>query len=88
LTLHRQGLPWREGRGSCIRPPTDQGHVRFFSASFLVDATLVHEYVKGTIATRTGRLTFLHQGRIIMRYPLHHTNPSEASYRCAATRNL
>ncbi len=79
FTLHRQGLPWREGRVSFIRLTNDQGHVRFFSEAFLVDAILVHEYVKGTIATRTGMLTFFHQGRRVKRYPYTITKPSEAS---------
>jgi hypothetical protein len=39
--------------------------VRFFTERFLVDPTLVHEYITGVIVTRTGRLRFYHQGRCI-----------------------
>ena len=64
---HRQALPWREGRVSFIRLTDDQGTVRFFSERFVVDPTLVHEYVTGTIETRAGLLTFTHQGRLVKR---------------------
>ena len=70
FTRRRQDLPWREGRISFMRLTDARGQVRFFSESFLVDAVLVHEYVKGTITTRSKQLTFFHQGRRITRYPL------------------
>jgi putative transposase len=79
FALHRQGLPWRDGRISFIRLTNDQGCVRFFSESFMVDPTLVHEYVKGTITTRLGWLTFVHHGRRITRYPYAVTKPQAES---------
>jgi putative transposase len=65
FALHRRGLPWREGRISGIRLTDDRGRVRFFSETFLVSSTLVHEYVRGTIFTQTGQLKFAHQGRVV-----------------------
>jgi hypothetical protein len=75
FALHRQGLLWREGRVACTRLPDDQGRVRFFSESFLVDPTLVHEYVRGTIDTKPGVLTCSHQRRAIRVYPYALTTP-------------
>ncbi|MFQ5932999.1 MAG: helix-turn-helix domain-containing protein [Nitrospiraceae bacterium] len=63
--LHRRGLPWRDGRVSFIRLTDKAGTARFFSERFVVDPTLVHEYVMGTIYTRAGLLKFTHQGRIV-----------------------
>jgi putative transposase len=40
--LHRRRLPWRDGRISFIRLTDEQGRVRFFTETFLVDPTLVH----------------------------------------------
>lgn len=65
---HRTGLPWREGRVSFVRLTDSAGTVRFFSERFVVDPTLVHEYITGTIDTQSGRLRFTHQGRIIKVY--------------------
>jgi putative transposase len=88
FTLHRQDLPSREGRVSFMRLTDAQGYVRFFSESFLVDAALVHEYIKGTITTRSEQLAFFHQGRRIKRYPYTVTKPQCARQRCPATKNL
>jgi len=66
--LPRRGLSWQDGRVSFIRLTDQAGTVRFFSERFLVDPTLVHEYVTGTIDTRMGRLTLAHQGRVVKVY--------------------
>ena len=79
FTLHHQTLPWREGRVSFIRLTDSRGHVRFFSESFPVEATLVHEYVKGTLTPRSEQLTFFHQGRRIKQDPYTVTKPKGAS---------
>jgi putative transposase len=79
FTRHRLDLPWREGRVSFRRLTDVRGHVRFFSQSFLVDAALVHAYVKGTITTRAEHLAFFHQGRRIKRYPYTVTKPKGSS---------
>jgi hypothetical protein len=50
----------------------------------MVDPTVAHEYVKGTITTRLGWLTFVHQGRRITRYPYAVTKPQAESSRCPA----
>lgn len=44
-------LPWKDGRISFIRLTDQHGAVRFFTERFVVDPSLVHEYVKGTIFT-------------------------------------
>lgn len=64
VARHWHHLPWRDGRVSCIRLTDTSGAVRFFSERFVVDPTLIHEYVTGTIDTRAGLLTFTHQGRV------------------------
>lgn len=58
-------LPWKDGHISFIRLTDHHGAVRFFSERFVVDPSLVHEYVKGTIFTRKGILRLSHQGRVI-----------------------
>lgn len=58
-------MPWRDGRISFVRLTDRRGTVRFFTERFLVDPTLVHEYVTGTIYTRNGYIRFSHQGRIL-----------------------
>jgi transposase InsO family protein len=60
-----RNLPWKDGRISFVRLTDDQGTVRFFTERFLVDRSLVHEYVKGTIDTKQQLLRFSHQGRRI-----------------------
>lgn len=67
--LHREGLPWRDGQVSFVRLTDRQGRVRFFTESFLVDPTLVHEYVTGTIYTEPGLVKFTHQDRVIKTFP-------------------
>lgn len=57
--------PWKDGRVSFVRLTDRTGSVRFFSEHFQIDPTLVHEYVVGTIHTKTGSLRFSHQGKII-----------------------
>ena len=61
-TLRRS---WRDGRISFVRLTDRNGSVRFFAERFIVDPTLVHEYVKGTISTRDNLLRFYHQGRYV-----------------------
>ncbi len=56
---------WKDGRISFTRLTDDRGCVRFFTERFVVDPTLVHEYVTGTISTRDNRLRFFHQGRCV-----------------------
>jgi hypothetical protein len=68
FTLHRRGVPWRDGRVSFIRLTDRRGAIRFFSESFLVDPALVHEYVTGTISTKAGFLRFTHHGRVVRVY--------------------
>jgi putative transposase len=75
FALHRRSLPWRDGRISFIRLTDAQGRVRFFSETFLVDPTLVHAYVRGTIFTKPGLLKFTHQGRVVHVYPYMVTKP-------------
>jgi putative transposase len=58
-------LPWKDGHISFIRLTDHQGVVRFFTERFVVDSSLVHEYVKGTISTRKGILRLFHQGKLI-----------------------
>jgi hypothetical protein len=53
-----------------------------------MDAALVYEYFKGTIATRSERLTFFHQGRLIKRYPYTVTEPRGKSYRSLLGRDV
>jgi putative transposase len=75
FALHRQGLLWREGRISFIRLTDEQGRVRLFSETFLVDSTLVHEYVQSTIFTKPGLLKFIHHGRVVHVFPYTVTKP-------------
>jgi putative transposase len=75
FALHHQGLPWRDGRISFIRLTDARGRVRFFSETFLVDSILVHEYVRGTIVTKSGRLRFTHQGQVVHVCPYNVTKP-------------
>jgi hypothetical protein len=75
FALHRQGLLWREGRLSFIRLTDAQGRVRFFSETVLVDSTLAHEYVQGTMFTKPGVLQFIHHGRVVHVCPYTVTKP-------------
>ena len=65
---HRGELPFRDGRVSFVRLTDAHGRVRFFSESYLVDHSLVHAYVTGTIVTRMGLLKFTHQHRVLKVY--------------------
>jgi putative transposase len=56
---------WKDGRISFTRLTDSRGSIRFFTERFIVDPTLVHEYVTGTITTKDNRLRFFHQGRCI-----------------------
>ena len=73
--LHRQVIPWRDGWVSFIRLTDSEGRIRFFGQTFLVDRGLVHEYVKGTIYTKTGLLKVFHQGHLtkVIDYPVTRT---------------
>ena len=64
-TPTRQLIPWRERRISFSRLTNPQGAVYFFSERFVVAPRLVHEYVRGTIFTKTNLLKFYHQGQLI-----------------------
>lgn len=58
-------MPWKNGRISFIRLTNSRGTVRFFTEHFLVDPSLVHEYITGTIDTNKNVLRFLHQGKTL-----------------------
>jgi putative transposase len=68
FALHRQSIPWREGKISFIRLTDRQSAVQFFSERFKVASQLHHEYVQGTIFTKPGLLKFYHQGRVVRIY--------------------
>lgn len=68
FALNRQFIPWREGRISFIRLTDHQGAIFFFSERFVVAPGLVHEYIRGTIFTKTNLLKFYHQGQLIKIY--------------------
>jgi transposase InsO family protein len=67
FTLSRP-IPWRDGKISFIRLTDHKGIVHFFSERFEVSPGLVHEYVRGTIFTKSNLLKFFHQGRIVKVY--------------------
>ena len=73
---HRRALPalvdlgqvrrtWKHGKITFTRLTDSRGTIRFFTERFLVDPTLVNEYVVGTISTRDNRLRFYHQNRCV-----------------------
>jgi putative transposase len=66
---------WKDGRISFVRLTDHRGAVRFFTERFVVDPTLVHEYVTGTISTHDNRLRFYH----------HHKCLKVINYRVAKT---
>lgn len=66
--LHKGYIPFKDGKVSFIRLTNKEGKVRFFSESFLVDKDLVHEYVKGTIFTKSGLLKFCYDKKVIKIY--------------------
>jgi hypothetical protein len=47
----------------------DQGRVRIFSDILLMDSTLDHQYLQGTIFIKAGCLMFTHHGPTARRYP-------------------
>ncbi len=72
---HRRGLLFREGPVSFVCLTDDQGRVCFSSEEFLMDSSLVHEYVTGTAFTRTGLLKFSYQRHVIKIYMSRVTKP-------------
>jgi transposase InsO family protein len=66
--LHKGYIPFKDGKVSFIRLTNKEGKVRFFSETFLVDKDLVHEYVKGTIFTKSGLLKFYYDKKVIKIY--------------------
>ena len=65
LDLSRVCRSWKDGRISFVRLTDHHGTVRFFTERFVVDPTLVHEYITGTISTNDNRLRFSHHGRCL-----------------------
>jgi len=68
FSLHKQCIPFRDGKVSFIRLTDKEGKARFFTETFLVDKDLVNEYVKGTIFTKQNLLKFYYDGKIIKTY--------------------
>lgn len=66
--LHKRYIPFKDGRVSFIRLTDEDGKVRFFTETFLVDKELLNEYVKGTIFTKSGLLKFYYDNKIIKIY--------------------
>lgn len=65
FVLHKNRIPWRDGKISFVRLTDHTGSVQFFTEQFKVARGLVHEYVQGTIFTKPRLLKFYHQGRIV-----------------------
>jgi len=65
LDIAKVWKTWKDGRISFTRLTDNRGTIRFFTERFVVDPTLVHEYVTGTITTKDNQLRFFHQGRCI-----------------------
>lgn len=68
FSLHKQCIPFRDGKVSFIRLTDKEGKARFFTETFLVDKDLVNEYVKGTISTKENLLRFYYDGKVIKTY--------------------
>jgi len=68
FSLHKQCIPFRDGKVSFIRLTDKEGKARFFTETFLVDKDLVNEYVKGTIFTKENLLRFYYDGKVIKTY--------------------
>jgi len=66
--LHKRYIPFKDGKISFVRLTDEEGKVRFFTETFLVDKNLVNEYVKGTIFTKPGLLKFYYDNKIIKIY--------------------
>lgn len=68
FVLHHKSIPWRDGKISFVRLTDHTGAVQFFTERFTVAPSLVHEYVQGTIFTKSGWLKFYHRGRVVRIY--------------------
>lgn len=68
FNLHKRHIPFKDGRVSFIRLTDENGKIRFFTETFLVDKELVNEYIKGTIFTKCGLLKFYYDNKIIKIY--------------------
>lgn len=68
FVLHKNQLPWGDGKISFVRLTDETGAVQFFTERFKVAPRLIHEYVQGTIFTKSGVLKFYHQGCVIRIY--------------------
>jgi len=66
--LHKKYIPFKEGKVSFIRFTNEKGQVSFFSETFTVDKFFIHEYVKGTIDTKSNLLRFFYDDEIIKVY--------------------
>ena len=67
-SLKRQ-IPFKNGKVSFMRLTNAKGEVRFFTEWFLVDTRLVHEYVKGTIFTKSNQLKFYYCNKLVKVLP-------------------
>lgn len=68
LTVDRRNLPFKDGKVSFVRLTDNEGKIRYFTESFLVDKDLVNEYVKGTIFTKPGLLKLYYDNKITRIY--------------------
>jgi len=68
FSLHKQYIPFKDGKVSFVRLTDKEGKARFFTEAFLVDKDLVNEYVKGTIFTKFGLLKFYYDNKVIKTY--------------------
>lgn len=68
FVLHHKQIPWRDGKISFVRLTDETGAVQFFTERFIVAPGLVHEYVQGTIFTKSGWLKLYHHGRVVRIY--------------------
>ena len=68
FNLHKRRIPFKDGKVSFIRLTDENGKVRFFTETFLVDKELVNEYIKGTIFTKPKLLKFYYDNKIIKIY--------------------
>lgn len=68
FVLHKNRVPWRDGKISFVRLTDEKGAVQFFTERFKVAPGFIHEYVQGTIFTKPGLLKFYHQGRVVRVY--------------------
>jgi hypothetical protein len=68
FSLHKRYIPFKDGRISFIRLTDEEGKVRFFTETFLIDKELVNEYVKATIFTKPELLKFYYDNKVIKIY--------------------